>query len=224
MSYLTSPNGGTSSEGEENNIIMYEMMTPNNDYYNLCDNHHHSILTANNSGASTNSFTTCTPSSCSSTSSGSIISSLSPLPGQECSSSSFSPGLDAHEDHEMNSINNNDETANNNNCCKPKRAGGKKSKDGARDGTTTRRSRPKSPTQVLKIKKNRRMKANDRERNRMHSLNSALERLRLILPIPGEENKLTKIETLRFAKNYIWTLTETLRLLDSSATSSSNLI
>lgn len=79
------------------------------------------------------------------------------------------------------------------------------------------RARAKSPTLVLKLKKNRRMKANDRERNRMHSLNEALERLRLVLPIFPDDNKLTKIETLRFAKNYIWTLSETLRLVDSKA-------
>ncbi len=35
-------------------------------------------------------------------------------------------------------------------------------------------SRSQSPTQILKIKKFRRIKANDRERNRMHSLNEAL--------------------------------------------------
>jgi len=80
----------------------------------------------------------------------------------------------------------------------------------------TSRARPKSPTLVLKLKKTRRTKANDRERNRMHSLNEALERLRLVLPNSSEENKLTKIETLRFARNYIWTLTETLSVLDSN--------
>ena len=90
-------------------------------------------------------------------------------------------------------------------------------------GRSSIRSRAKSPTLVLKLKKNRRMKANDRERNRMHSLNNALERLRLILPILPDDNKLTKIETLRFAKNYIWTLSETLRLLDSTGLSTSDL-
>lgn len=58
----------------------------------------------------------------------------------------------------------------------------------------------------------RRMKANDRERHRMHNLNSALDALRSILPVLPEDTKLTKIETLRFAYNYIWALTETLRM------------
>lgn len=60
----------------------------------------------------------------------------------------------------------------------------------------------------------RRMKANDRERHRMHNLNSALDMLRSILPALPEDAKLTKIETLRFAYNYIWALTETLRMTD----------
>lgn len=38
----------------------------------------------------------------------------------------------------------------------------------------SRISRSQSPTQILKIRKYRRVKANDRERNRMHSLNEAL--------------------------------------------------
>lgn len=60
----------------------------------------------------------------------------------------------------------------------------------------------------------RRVKANDRERHRMHNLNSALDALRSILPALPEDAKLTKIETLRFAHNYIWALTETLRMAD----------
>ncbi|XP_054456763.1 neurogenin-3 [Anoplopoma fimbria] len=60
----------------------------------------------------------------------------------------------------------------------------------------------------------RRMKANDRERSRMHNLNSALDALRRTLPALPEDAKLTKIETLRFAHNYIWALTETLRMPD----------
>lgn len=87
-------------------------------------------------------------------------------------------------------------------------AGGKKKR-------VKSRARPKSPTLVVHLKKNRRLKANDRERNRMHSLNEALERLRCVLPIFPDDNKLTKIETLRFARNYIWTLSETLKVLDT---------
>ncbi|XP_077486225.1 uncharacterized protein LOC144097358 [Amblyomma americanum] len=68
-----------------------------------------------------------------------------------------------------------------------------------------------------KMKKTRRLKANDRERNRMHNLNSALDRLRCVLPTFPDDTKLTKIETLRFAHNYIWALSETLKLVESKA-------
>uniref|UniRef100_A0A0K8W1G4 Basic helix-loop-helix neural transcription factor TAP n=1 Tax=Bactrocera latifrons TaxID=174628 RepID=A0A0K8W1G4_BACLA len=71
-------------------------------------------------------------------------------------------------------------------------------------------TRSRSPTQVVRIKKFRRMKANDRERNRMHTLNDALERLRVTLPSLPEETKLTKIEILRFAHNYIFALEQVL--------------
>uniref|UniRef100_A0A8C8RTP2 Neurogenin 2 n=1 Tax=Pelusios castaneus TaxID=367368 RepID=A0A8C8RTP2_9SAUR len=67
---------------------------------------------------------------------------------------------------------------------------------------------------VQRIKKSRRLKANNRERNRMHNLNAALDALREVLPTFPEDAKLTKIETLRFAHNYIWALSETLRLAD----------
>ncbi|KAF7495025.1 Neurogenic differentiation factor 1 [Sarcoptes scabiei] len=64
----------------------------------------------------------------------------------------------------------------------------------------------------------RRWKANARERNRMHSLNIALDRLRNHLPfVHGNDSlshrsalKLSKIETLRLARNYLILLTEIL--------------
>lgn len=76
------------------------------------------------------------------------------------------------------------------------------------------RARARSPTTVVRAKKVRRLKANDRERNRMHNLNDALERLRCVLPCVPDDNKLTKIETLRMANNYIMTLSEMLKLSD----------
>ncbi|NWS37875.1 NGN3 protein, partial [Probosciger aterrimus] len=77
-----------------------------------------------------------------------------------------------------------------------------------------RRGRGKARSEGLlsKQKRSRRMKANDRERNRMHHLNSALDALRSVLPTFPDDAKLTKIETLRFAHNYIWALTQSLRL------------
>lgn len=74
-----------------------------------------------------------------------------------------------------------------------------------------RMTRSRSPSQVQRIKRTRRIKANDRERNRMHTLNEALERLRLALPTFPEDTKLTKIETLRFAHNYIFAMEQLLQ-------------
>uniref|UniRef100_A0A8C5QU23 Neurogenin 3 n=1 Tax=Leptobrachium leishanense TaxID=445787 RepID=A0A8C5QU23_9ANUR len=78
------------------------------------------------------------------------------------------------------------------------------------------RSKVRNELTVTKQRKNRRVKANDRERNRMHNLNSALDSLRSVLPTFPDDAKLTKIETLRFAHNYIWALSETLRMADHS--------
>ncbi|XP_006013974.1 neurogenic differentiation factor 6-A [Latimeria chalumnae] len=57
----------------------------------------------------------------------------------------------------------------------------------------------------------RRQEANARERNRMHGLNDALDDLRKVVPCYSKTQKLSKIETLRLAKNYIWALSEILR-------------
>nr|QNN94680.1 neurogenin transcription factor [Malacoceros fuliginosus] len=73
------------------------------------------------------------------------------------------------------------------------------------------RTKNLSPEILAGVKKVRRVKANDRERNRMHSLNDALDGLRVVLPTVPEEAKLTKIETLRMAHNYIWALSQTLK-------------
>ena len=79
------------------------------------------------------------------------------------------------------------------------------------------RARARSDAAVQVVKKSRRVKANDRERNRMHHLNDALDALRGVLPALPDDNKLTKIETLRFAHNYIWALSETIRIADLQA-------
>ncbi|XP_072323464.1 neurogenic differentiation factor 6-A [Scyliorhinus torazame] len=60
--------------------------------------------------------------------------------------------------------------------------------------------------------KMRRTEANSRERKRMHGLNNALDNLRKVVPCYSKTQKLSKIETLRLAKNYIWALSEILRI------------
>ncbi|XP_023724496.1 neurogenic differentiation factor 4-like [Cryptotermes secundus] len=60
----------------------------------------------------------------------------------------------------------------------------------------------------------RRNKANARERHRMHGLNAALDRLRSRIPLKNarssSQQKLSKIETLRLAHNYIFALSQIL--------------
>ncbi|VDM93994.1 unnamed protein product [Onchocerca ochengi] len=72
------------------------------------------------------------------------------------------------------------------------------------------RCRVRSPETIRRTKQIRRNKANARERRRMHNLNEALEKLRRTLPQLPDEPKLTKIETLRMANNYIYALTQIL--------------
>ncbi|XP_044269826.1 neurogenic differentiation factor 1-like isoform X1 [Tribolium madens] len=72
-------------------------------------------------------------------------------------------------------------------------------------------------SRVNKVKL-RRFKANARERNRMHGLNAALDKLRNRMPIQQTHSdlssapqKLSKIETLRLARNYILAMSQTLQ-------------
>uniref|UniRef100_G3T6A3 Neurogenin 1 n=1 Tax=Loxodonta africana TaxID=9785 RepID=G3T6A3_LOXAF len=85
---------------------------------------------------------------------------------------------------------------------------------GAPDAPGAQDEQVRSEALLHSLRRSRRVKANDRERNRMHNLNAALDALRSVLPSFPDDTKLTKIETLRFAYNYIWALAETLRLAD----------
>ncbi|KAM3605096.1 uncharacterized protein V6R79_020579 [Siganus canaliculatus] len=79
------------------------------------------------------------------------------------------------------------------------------------DGLPKKRGpRKKKHGKQMDRSKMRRQEANARERNRMHGLNAALESLRKVVPCYSKTQKLSKIETLRLAKNYIWALSETL--------------
>lgn len=57
----------------------------------------------------------------------------------------------------------------------------------------------------------RRLRANDRERRRIQSINGAMEALRKAIPDTREKRKITKLQILRLAQRYIQTLTEILR-------------
>lgn len=62
----------------------------------------------------------------------------------------------------------------------------------------------------------RRLESNERERQRMHKLNNAFQALREAIPHVKTDKKLSKIETLTLAKNYIKSLTTI--ILDMSGT------
>jgi len=72
--------------------------------------------------------------------------------------------------------------------------------------------RPKILTEDEKRQK--RLDANDRERERMGKLNTAFDSLRHLLPKHGNDRELSKFETIQIAKNYIRALNEMLSETD----------
>ncbi|XP_069701534.1 protein dimmed [Periplaneta americana] len=68
-------------------------------------------------------------------------------------------------------------------------------------------SRRRKPVLSAKERNLRRLESNERERMRMHSLNDAFQSLREVIPHVKKERRLSKIETLTLAKNYVMALT-----------------
>ncbi|XP_071487469.1 uncharacterized protein [Diadema antillarum] len=83
-------------------------------------------------------------------------------------------------------------------------SGGKRSKNGRKSGSGNRRRKGISARE----RNVRRLESNERERMRMHTLNDAFQNLRNIIPHVRAERKLSKIETLTLAKNYILALSD----------------
>ncbi|KAM4024780.1 class A basic helix-loop-helix protein 15 [Anomaloglossus baeobatrachus] len=79
-------------------------------------------------------------------------------------------------------------------------------------GKSSRRKRQSSQGKEHSV---RRLESNERERQRMHKLNNAFQALREVIPHVRAEKKLSKIETLTLAKNYINTLTATILNMSS---------
>lgn len=82
-----------------------------------------------------------------------------------------------------------------------RRGGGKR--QGGVGGGRRRRQRGSN----IKERSIRRLESNERERQRMHNLNNAFQALREAIPHVKTDKKLSKIETLTLAKNYIKALT-----------------
>ncbi|MEE6519056.1 hypothetical protein FKM82_030506 [Ascaphus truei] len=90
---------------------------------------------------------------------------------------------------------------------------GEEDEEGEDDGEKPKKRGPKKKKMTkarIERFRVRRVKANARERSRMHGLNDALDNLRTVMPCYSKTQKLSKIETLRLARNYIWALSEVL--------------
>ena len=71
--------------------------------------------------------------------------------------------------------------------------------------------------QIDGLKKIRRMAANARERCRMHTVNYAFDKLRMLVPCYPSDRKLSKIATLKLATMYIADLAALLRDTNQSS-------
>lgn len=91
--------------------------------------------------------------------------------------------------------------------------------ESSQSGRSLRRTTKKTESSGLRLSKPsrghsarertlRRLESNERERMRMHSLNDAFQSLREVIPHVIKERRLSKIETLTLAKNYIVALTD----------------
>ncbi|KAK3109033.1 hypothetical protein FSP39_021525 [Pinctada imbricata] len=110
-------------------------------------------------------------------------------------------------DDEDSEVNSPDENKN------QKSSTGRKRKDKQEEPKVPKKRGPKkkrmTKARIAKLRL-RRVKANARERNRMHGLNDALDILRKHVPCYSKTQKLSKIETLRLARNYISALSDIL--------------
>ena len=82
---------------------------------------------------------------------------------------------------------------------------------GASRKSSTGRKRGPARQVAREVVKKRRVAANARERKRMHSLNSAFDELREVVPSFSSDRKLSKFETLQMAQSYIGALHELLQ-------------
>ncbi|XP_042252582.1 class A basic helix-loop-helix protein 15 isoform X3 [Thunnus albacares] len=85
--------------------------------------------------------------------------------------------------------------------------GSLRSRGGKRQGGAGGGRRRRQYGSSTKERSVRRLESNERERQRMHKLNNAFQALREAIPHVKTDKKLSKIETLTLAKNYIKALT-----------------
>ncbi|CAG7732142.1 unnamed protein product [Allacma fusca] len=122
-------------------------------------------------------------------------------------------GLSSMESQVINNNNNNVHTNNLNYEHSPKPSSNEGKSDHYLDADETQ-VKKKNPVGRRKLilsareKTMRRLESNERERLRMHSLNEAFQALREVIPhVANKGRRLSKLETLTLAKNYIVALT-----------------
>lgn len=107
-----------------------------------------------------------------------------------------------HTDGDSQSVNGSESTDSSSICDELSSQSSKRQRNGASQASRRRKSALNARERNL-----RRLESNERERMRMHSLNDAFQGLREVIPHVRLERKLSKIETLTLAKNYIMALT-----------------
>lgn len=151
---------------------------------------------------------------------------ITPMRRRSCSNSGYPQGgkrlatnrsvnLHHHPDDNShgsdNNSNSDSSTASDEGCqsASPKNPKQQKKSSSSSSVTSTSSSgnRRKRNTLSARERNLRRLESNERERMRMHSLNDAFQALREVIPHVTMERKLSKIETLTLAKNYIMALT-----------------
>ncbi|KFB38650.1 hypothetical protein ZHAS_00006090 [Anopheles sinensis] len=104
--------------------------------------------------------------------------------------------------------------------------GGGRSGQGATNGTgngsSSAAARRRKGALNAKERNLRRLESNERERMRMHSLNDAFQSLREVIPHVKKERRLSKIETLTLAKNYITALTDVIIVMRGEGEAGAN--
>lgn len=96
---------------------------------------------------------------------------------------------------------------------------GKKDKDIKPDKNIKRKTK-RRPPRLTGVSKQRKM-ANERERRRVHALNSRIENLRDLIPLSPFEKRPTKTEVIWMAATYIKFLTDLLEKSDKTADNTS---
>ena len=98
---------------------------------------------------------------------------------------------------------------------------GEESKDIKPDKNVKRKSK-RRPPRLTGVSKQRKM-ANERERRRVHALNTYIESLRDLIPLSPFEKRPTKTEVIWMAATYIKFLTDLLAKSDKTADVTSEL-